>query len=175
MSDEFTSDDDTVVDNINANVNSTLLDSRYYYYTNFPNQERYITHHSYVPLLADVQQQQSPLYIATFKDSLLVTWVGVECSLRWQLATSYIITVNLLDGMGTATTLFILFPKFHLKLDDLKQYLFITFWHLTKLTAALKHICAFMKVSTWSLLPPSVNAKILGLLIWRLLSWFNIL
>ena len=77
MSDQFTYPDDTAVENINAN---TLLDSRYYYYTNFPNQERYITHHPYhfCISLADVQQQQSPLYIATFKDLLLVTWVGVE-------------------------------------------------------------------------------------------------
>jgi len=100
---DFSSTDDSVVDHIIRHCPASVLDCRSYYWRNFKYPGTSITyhhHHFQHTLSIGSIYPQSPggAYVCTFNESMLLTWVGVECLVQHRLATAYSISVNVIDG-----------------------------------------------------------------------------
>ena len=106
MADAFNFDgtlDNDVVEHIIANAPNRLLDCRTYYWTNFKYPGFGIMYHCsnfQHTISLGCLYDQSPTYIASFDESLLLTWIGIECSVQRRLATSYKIQMNIVNGMN---------------------------------------------------------------------------
>lgn len=90
------------IDEIFATVPSEMLDSRCYYWRNFKYPGSKITYdprqflHTFP--LGDFYEQ-NPIYVCSFDESLLITWIGIECSIDRRVATAYDISINVVNGM----------------------------------------------------------------------------
>lgn len=89
------------MDDIIASVENSVLDSRFYYWNNFTEPEIYITHDKYHfqhTIRLGKVYGQSPAYVASFNQPLLLTWCGLECKVRRLLETAYTVHINVVDG-----------------------------------------------------------------------------
>lgn len=93
--------ENNLVDDIIANADSGMLDNRSYYWSNFTYPGMTITfdrcNFQHTISLGSMNEQ-SPAYIGSFNESLLLTWCGLECNVGRLLETSYTIKVNVVDG-----------------------------------------------------------------------------
>lgn len=88
-------------DQLVQSVPDSVLDTRNYYWPNF-NQPRYIFHHRQkfvynIPLPSPISES-GPYYVATFGESLLLTWVGLETRVHRRIAASTNITMKIVRG-----------------------------------------------------------------------------
>ena len=82
--------DDDIIDEHIANVPSTVVDSRTYYYMHYPGVEITYNRVKFQHTISlGLINTPLPVYVAGFGESLLLTWVGLECSVRRCIATSY--------------------------------------------------------------------------------------
>ena len=92
---------DNSIDDIIATAPVSLLDSRTYYYQRYPGKEIV---YSYNNFLCTIQlgriNTPTPMYVAGFGESLLMTWTGLDCTVQRCIATSYTIHLKLVDGIN---------------------------------------------------------------------------
>lgn len=76
------------------------MDCRSYYWRNFQYPGRIISYnrHHFQHTISVYPHLPGGSYVCTFNESMLLTWVGVECSVQRRLATAYSISVNVIDG-----------------------------------------------------------------------------
>ena len=88
-------------DQIAQSIPDSLLDSRRYFWPNF-DQPRYIHHQRkkfvYSICLPTPITESGSYYIATFGESLLLTWVGLETRVYRRIGASTSITVKIVHG-----------------------------------------------------------------------------
>ena len=126
----FSSTDDPIVDHILRNCPLGLLDCRSYYWRNFKYPGtiiRYNHHHFQHTISVGNIYPQSPgsSYVCTFNESMLLTWVGVECSVQRRLATAYSISVMDQIRLKTAVLLYLLIRKYPFQLIVMSLATFI--------------------------------------------------
>ena len=107
------STDDSVIDDMILTCPAGLLDCRSYYWRNFNYPGTKIDydrcHFQHIISIGDVHPQ-SPSYVCTFNEPMLLTWIGVECLVERRLATTYRFSVNVVEGsnpfVDSHTTIF---------------------------------------------------------------------
>ena len=97
------SSDCSLVDQAIQSTPSGLLDCRTYYWRNFKHPGTIISydrrHFQHTVTIGELYPSISA-YIATFDGHMLLTWVGVECTVHHWLATSYRININVVNGQN---------------------------------------------------------------------------
>jgi hypothetical protein len=88
-------------DTIAASVSAVYLDNRKYYWPNYDPVE--VHHEKYkfvysIPATATAINQSGSFYVATFTESLLLTWVGMEAKIHRRIGASTYILVNVVEG-----------------------------------------------------------------------------
>lgn len=88
-------------DTIAASIPAVYLDSRNYYWPNYVpvdiHHEKYKFVYS-IPVTATTINQSGAFYVATFTESLLLTWVGMEAKIHRRIGASTYISVNVVEG-----------------------------------------------------------------------------
>ena len=88
-------------DALAANIPEVYLDSRNYYWPNYipvnVHHEKYKFVHS-IPVTPTPIFQPGTFYVATFAESLLLTWVGMEAKVHRCIGASTYISVNVVEG-----------------------------------------------------------------------------
>lgn len=93
--------DDDTIDELIANVPCATLDSRTYYYTRYPGVEIMYNRAKFQHTIAlGLINIPKPVSVAGFGESMLLTWVGLECSVRRRVATSYTINLKVVNGIN---------------------------------------------------------------------------
>lgn len=96
----FDHNQDSEFDHMLASVPESVLDSRRYYWPNF-NEELLVHHHRhkfvYSFRLPAISQSRA-YYVATFGESLLLTWIGLEAKVLHRIGDSTSIQVNVVSG-----------------------------------------------------------------------------
>ena len=93
--------DDDIIDELIANVPSTMVDSRTYYYMRYPGVEITYNRAKFQHTLSlGFINTPTPVFVAGFGESMFLTWVGLECSIRRCVATSYTINLNVVHGIN---------------------------------------------------------------------------
>ena len=92
---------DSSIDDIIASAPASLLDSRTYYYQHYPGEEIIYSHNNF---LRTIQLGRintlTPTYVAGFGESMLITWVRLDCTVRRRIATLYTINLKVVDGVN---------------------------------------------------------------------------
>ena len=120
--------DDDTIDELIANVPCTTLDSRTYSYTRYPGVKIMYNRTKFQHTIAlGLINIPKPVYVAGFGESMLLTWVGLECSVRRRVVTSYTINLKVVNGihMKTHTTPFSPMSKCHPKSANTSLHLYI--------------------------------------------------
>ena len=85
-------------DTIAASVSAVYLDNRKYYWPNYDpvqvHREKYMFIYSIPVSPSKVINQSGAFYVATFTESLLLTWVGMEANIHRRIGASTYISVN---------------------------------------------------------------------------------
>lgn len=92
-----------LVDSLISTAPVLMLDSRTYYWPNFKlgNDVKYFRDKFvYCFPLGTLRAHPNVYYVCSFTESLLLTWIGIECSVQRYTATSYNINLNVVDGMN---------------------------------------------------------------------------
>ena len=98
VDDDYSYDDD-IIDELLATVPATMFDSRTYYYMRYPGVNITYNRAKFQHTISlGFINTPTPVYVAGFDESMLLTWVGLECSIRRYVATSYTINLNVVDG-----------------------------------------------------------------------------
>ena len=89
------------IDVLVSTIPEVCLDSRSYYWPNYApfgvHHERYKFMYS-IPLSPTVISHSGAYYIATFSESLLLTWVGLEAKVCRRIGASTYMSVNTVEG-----------------------------------------------------------------------------
>ena len=99
-SESFEHDGDVEVDQLLQNVPDSILDNRSYYWPNFVH-PRFIHHERYkfvYTFQLPTIRQSSSYYVASFVESLLLTWIGLEANISRRIGDSSSIQVNVVNG-----------------------------------------------------------------------------
>ena len=95
------SETDKEFDALVGTIPDIYLDNRKYYW---PNYVPFHVHHEKfkfvysIPIVATSICQSGAFYLATFSESLLLTWVGLEARVHRRLGASTYISVNVVEG-----------------------------------------------------------------------------
>ena len=88
-------------DTVAASIPAVYLDSRNYHWHNYApvdvHHEKYKFVYS-IPVTATAINQSGAFYVATFTESLLLTWVGMEAKIHRRIGASTYISVNVIEG-----------------------------------------------------------------------------
>ena len=88
-------------DALAATIPDVHLDSRKYFWPNYVpfdvHHEKYKFVYS-IPVSANVICHSGAFYLATFSESLLLTWVGLEANIHRRIGASTYISVNVVEG-----------------------------------------------------------------------------
>lgn len=97
---EWSKTAEELVDSLISTVPSWMLDSRTYYRPNFKlgNGVKYFWDKFVYCFPHGTLRAQPNYYVCSFTESLLLTWIGIECSVQRYTATSYKINLNFADG-----------------------------------------------------------------------------
>ena len=90
-------DKEKEIDCFMASIPCRMLDNRSYYWDNFNYPGLEIAHnirHFQQTISLGNLANQSPYYICTFGEPLLLTWVGIDCSIQRLLETAYTKNIN---------------------------------------------------------------------------------
>ena len=94
--------DTTWIDNIIATLPSDILNSRSYYYKQYPGIEITYSFSKFmhtVPLgIVTNTHSESPTFVAVFGESMLLTWIGLQCRVQRLIDTSYTVKINAVNG-----------------------------------------------------------------------------
>ena len=84
-----------------ASAPASLLDSRTYYYQHYPGEEIIYSHNNFLRTIQLGRiNTPTPTYVAGFGESMLITWVGLDCTVQRRIATSYTINLKVVDGIN---------------------------------------------------------------------------
>ena len=99
MSKRGMANDGTCIDSIIATVHIHILDSRSYYYHRYPGINIKYSHTQFIHTvpLGDILNR-SPTFVAGFSESMLLTWVGLECRVHRPIDASYTVCIKVVDG-----------------------------------------------------------------------------
>lgn len=91
--------EEDVTDHIAASIPAIALDSRSYYYQQYPGikvvySRSKFQHTVYLGTISN----STPVYVAGFEESMLLTWIGLDCSIQRRTETSYTISIKIVDG-----------------------------------------------------------------------------
>lgn len=94
-------------DQLVESIPDSVLDVRSYYWPNFI-QTRYI-HHSFKKFVYSIEMptpicESRAYYIASFGESLLLTWVGIETNVNRRIGASTSMTVRVVRGNDPYTS-----------------------------------------------------------------------
>ena len=96
----FDHNQDSEFDHMLASIPEYVLDSRRYYWPNF--HEQLLVHHHRHKFVYSFQlptiSQSRAYYVATFGESLLLTWIGLEAKVLRRIGDSTSIQVNVVSG-----------------------------------------------------------------------------
>ena len=91
---------DNGIDDIIASAPASLLDSRTYYYQSYPGEEIVYSYNNFLRTVHLGRiNTPTPMYVAGFGESLLMTWIGLDCTVR-HTAILYTIHLNVVDGIN---------------------------------------------------------------------------
>ena len=92
------------IDSIIASASNYLLDNRHYYWKYYKenitgyNKE----HFQHIITLKDINQCacEVPVYVCSFEESLLITWIGLKCTVHRCVATATELKINVVEGVN---------------------------------------------------------------------------
>lgn len=101
-----TADENNLIDSIIANAPSYLFDSRHYFWKNY--KENIVgydkKHFQHVIELDEVFSHcEVPRYVCSFDESLLITWIGLKCTVHRYMETATELKINVVEGVNPYT------------------------------------------------------------------------
>ena len=92
-------DSATEIDDIIATAPAYMLDSRSYYYSQYPGVSIVYNPAKFVNTVSLREiTTPSPTYVAGFGGSMLLTWIGLNCTVKRTVDTSYTLHLKVVDG-----------------------------------------------------------------------------